>query len=178
MQEDGLSLANGVLKYSWAELVFGWMAFGGRLLINLARVRNGLLALGLLCCLPMASRGTVAPQDPKELAAQRADTVWLALVDSGQYAESWKQAGAAIQAAVTQDKWVETIQRVRDQMGKMVTRRLKSASYATTLPGAPDGQYEVIIFETSFEHKQLGYETVVTSREKDGVWRVAGYYIK
>jgi len=35
-----------------------------------------------------------------------------------------------------------------------------------------------IIFETSFENKQLGHETVISKREKDGSWRIAGYYIK
>jgi hypothetical protein len=146
--------------------------------MNMARLRTGLFALGLLGCFTIATTRVAAAQDAKELAAQRADTVWLALVDTGQYEESWKRAGAAFQSAVTQDKWVDTIQHVREQMGKMVTRRLKSASFATTLPGVPDGEYEILIFDTSFQHKQIAYETVVTSREKDGVWRVVGYYIK
>jgi Protein of unknown function (DUF4019) len=145
--------------------------------MKMARLRTALFALGLLGCSRIATTQAAA-QDAKELAAQRADTVWLALVDTGQYEESWKRAGAAFQSAVTQDKWVDTIQHVREQMGKMVTRRLKSASFATTLPGVPDGEYEILIFETSFQHKQVAYETVVTSREKDGVWRVVGYYIK
>jgi hypothetical protein len=148
-----------------------------------------LLRPGLLACLLASATFTGLPQtqaspasrdaDAKALAAQRADMTWLALVDSGQYGQSWKEAGAAFRSAVTQEKWTETIKRVREPLGKLVTRRLTSASYSTTLPGAPDGEYEVIIFETSFEHKQIGYETVITSVEKDsGTWRVVGYYIK
>ncbi|WP_263367251.1 DUF4019 domain-containing protein [Edaphobacter bradus] len=136
--------------------------------------RIGLLA-GLLMGVTLSG---AAQQDTKTLAAQRADMTWLALVDSEQYDQSWKDAGPAFQSAVTQEKWTETIKRVRDQMGKLVVRRLKSASYSKSLPGAPDGEYEVIIFETSFEHKQVGYETVITSVQKDGAWRVVGYYIK
>jgi hypothetical protein len=155
-----------------------------------------LLRPGLLACLFASATFTGLPQtqssessaasrsqsrdaDAKALAAQRADMTWLTLVDSGQYGQSWKEAGAAFRSAVTQEKWTETIKRVREPLGKLVTRRLTSASYSTTLPGAPDGEYEVIIFETSFEHKQIGYETVITSVEKDnGAWRVVGYYIK
>src|SRR3990172_8443962 len=45
-------------------------------------------------------------------------------------------------------------------------------------PGAPDGQYVVIQYETSFERKSSAIETITPIREKDGKWRVAGYYIR
>lgn len=35
----------------------------------------------------------------------------------------------------------------------------------------------VIQFETSFENKGSAVETVTSMLEKDGTWRVAGYYI-
>jgi hypothetical protein len=60
----------------------------------------------------------------------------------------------------------------------MLTRKLKSAAYTKTLPGAPDGEYVVIRYESSFEHKQSAVETVTPMLDKDGVWRVSGYYIK
>jgi hypothetical protein len=46
------------------------------------------------------------------------------------------------------------------------------------LPGAPDGEYVVIQYETSFEKKAFAIETVTPSFEKDGIWRVSGYYIE
>jgi len=46
------------------------------------------------------------------------------------------------------------------------------------VPGAPDGEYVVLRFETSFENKAKAIETVTPMREKDGTWRVSGYYIK
>ena len=45
-------------------------------------------------------------------------------------------------------------------------------------PGPPDGQYVVIRFQTTFEHKRSGVETVTPMLEQDGGWRVSGYYIK
>lgn len=70
------------------------------------------------------------------------------------------------------------MQVVRKPLGKLVSRRVKSAIFKTSLSGAPDGQYVVIEFETSFESKKLAIETVTPMMDKDGKWRVSGYYIK
>ena len=63
-------------------------------------------------------------------------------------------------------------------MGKLISREVKSAVYESSLPGVPDGEYVVIQFETSFENKKSAIETVTPMLEKDGKWRVSGYYIK
>jgi hypothetical protein len=57
-------------------------------------------------------------------------------------------------------------------------RALKNANYTKTLPGAPDGEYVVLQYETSFEHKQSAAETVTPTLDKDGKWPVSGYFIK
>jgi hypothetical protein len=59
-----------------------------------------------------------------------------------------------------------------------VSRQLKSKQYTTSLPDAPDGQYVVIQFETSFEQKKSVVETITPMVNASGQWRVAGYYIK
>lgn len=48
----------------------------------------------------------------------------------------------------------------------------------TSLTGAPDGQYVVIQFESSFEKKKSVIETVTPMLDQDGQWRVTGCYIK
>jgi hypothetical protein len=70
------------------------------------------------------------------------------------------------------------MQAVRKPLGKLVTRKVKTKTYRTSLPGAPDGEYVVIEFETSFENKKWAVETVTPMMDKDGKWRVSGYYIK
>jgi hypothetical protein len=64
--------------------------------------------------------------------------------------------------------------------GKKMNTRIAwlSASYQTSLPGAFDGEYVVIQFETSFENKKSAVETVTPMKDKDGRWRVSGYFIK
>jgi len=46
------------------------------------------------------------------------------------------------------------------------------------VPGAPDGEYVVIRFSTSFEKKQSAIESITPMLDSDGVWRVSGYFIK
>ena len=66
----------------------------------------------------------------------------------------------------------------RGPLGKLISRKEKSATFATSLPGAPDGQYVVIQYDSVFEHKRTAVETITPMLEKDGSWRVSGYFIK
>ncbi len=103
---------------------------------------------------------------------------WLALVDDGKYPESWTAAAAYFKNAVTASAWEQAVKAVRGPLGKLLSRKVKNAAYHTSLPGAPDGRYVVIQFETSFENKQSAVETVTPMADPDGQWRVSGYYIK
>jgi Protein of unknown function (DUF4019) len=103
---------------------------------------------------------------------------WLNLVDSGKYGESWDAPGGYFQSMVTKEDWVGKVAGVREAMGNAKYRKLTSSKYATSLPGAPDGEYDVMKFNSSFANKKTAIETVTTMKDKDGVWRVVGYFIK
>ena len=118
-----------------------------------------------------------AQSKPEQLAQQSAES-WLAQVDSGKYAESWQEASSLFKAHVTSDQWQGMVKPVREPLGKVTSRKFKSANFTKTLPGAPDGQYVVIQYDTSFEHKQSATETITPMLDKDGKWRVSGYFIK
>lgn len=132
-----------------------------------------LITVGLLL---VAFNGRAAEPE-KEKAAVSAAEKWLGLVDEGKNGESWKEAAEYFRNAVKQEQWEESMQAVRKPLGKLVSRKVKSASYKTSLPGAPDGEYVVIQFETSFVNKKKTIETVTPMMDKDGKWRVSGYYI-
>jgi hypothetical protein len=136
-------------------------------------------ACGVLILALLAFTATIvqAQQKPEQLAQQSSDA-WLALVDSGKYADSWQEGAQYLKGAVTKDQWQSMLRAARDPLGKMTSRKFKSATYTTTLPGAPDGEYVVIQYETSFEHKKSAVETVTPMLDKDGKWRVSGYFIK
>jgi hypothetical protein len=113
-----------------------------------------------------------------ENAAEAAATKWLSLVDSGRYAESWKEAASLFKKQVTAEQWESAAHNARGPLGKLISRKLSTARYATSLPGAPDGEYVVIQYQSSFENKKSAVETVTPMKDKDGAWRVSGYYIK
>ena len=125
------------------------------------------------------SGGTAISGDAgKEAAAVSAAKKWLALVDAGEYASGWKEAAELFRNAVKPEQWEQSMQAVRKPLGKLISRKVQTKIYETSLPGAPDGEYVVIQFATSFENKKTAIETVTPMMDKDGKWRVSGYYIK
>jgi len=118
-----------------------------------------------------------AQNQAKEKAAAEAAAPWLALVDSGNYAQSWQEAASIFKAAVTQEQWERTMKAERAPLGSLLSRKLVSARYTTRLPGAPDGEYVVLQFDSSFSHKKSAVETA-TPMMDGGQWRVSGYYMK
>ena len=119
-----------------------------------------------------------AEEPDKAKAALSSAETWLSLVDEGKYSDSWNEAAGYFKSAIKEERWQETLQAVRKPLGKVISRELKSKNYHTSLPGAPDGEYVVIQFETSFENKKSAIETVTPMMDKDGKWRVSGYFIK
>lgn len=119
-----------------------------------------------------------AANEAAKQAATAAAQRWLAEIDNGQYGQSWQDAAAFFQNAVPEEKWESSMTAFRKPLGAMAARNLKSAQYATQLPGAPDGQYVVMKFDTTFANKKSAIETVTFNREKNGQWKASGYFIK
>ena len=126
----------------------------------------------ICCCLPANAN------EAAEAAAVEASKGWLALVDEGSYSESYDMAAEYFRDAITKEQWQRSLTAVRKPLGNVLSRKLKSKQYETALPGAPDGQYVVIEYETTFENKKSVIETITLMLDKDGKWRVAGYFIK
>jgi predicted membrane-bound mannosyltransferase len=115
--------------------------------------------------------------ETSEAAAQKAAEAWLKLIDAGQYGASWDEASASFRKAVSRSTWEKKASAAREPLGTVVTRKVASKQLAHELPGAPDGTYVVLTFETKFEHKERGIETV-TMMLDDGKFRGAGYFIR
>ena len=110
--------------------------------------------------------------------ATKAADRWLKLVDHGDYKQSWMTASTIFKNAVTEAQWARQVGSVRKPLGALVSRKLKSAQYATSLPGAPNGKYVVIQYDSVFQNKSAAVETVTPMLDKDGQWRVSGYFIR
>ncbi len=114
----------------------------------------------------------------KATAAQGATTDWLKLVDSGNYAQSWDEAATVMKTMVAKEQWQQILLTNRAPLGTLVSRKLTSAEYKEDLPGAPRGQYVVLQYVSSFEHKSSVIETATPTLDKDGRWRVSVYFVK
>ncbi|GAB3428238.1 DUF4019 domain-containing protein [Massilia solisilvae] len=120
-------------------------------------------------------------QDNNVNEATAAAESWLAQVDKGDVAGSWDNMASVSQKMVSKADWEKSVRGARDPYGKPVSRRLATAVATRALPGAPEGEYVVIQYNTRFNQlpaNQIGIETVTPMRDKDGKWRVSGYYIK
>jgi hypothetical protein len=109
--------------------------------------------------------------------ATDAAKTWVEIVDAKDYAQSWNTASVFFQSHISQAQWEKAAQPAREPLGTLVSRSVASADFATALPGAPDGQYVVIKFNTKFTNKAAATETV-TMMLDNGSWKSAGYYVR
>lgn len=135
------------------------------------------MLLLVIFTLAMPASRAIAQAKSDEVA-QKAAQDWLALIDSGKYAESWQDASQLFKSHVSSKQWQSAAKATRLPLGKLQSRKVKSTTDSKTLPGVPDGQYVVIQYDSSFENKESALETVTDMLEKDGQWKVTGYFIK
>jgi serine/threonine protein kinase len=123
--------------------------------------------------LPDAGRTGIGGPEVSVLAQR-----WLAGIDAGNYGQSWKDAAKFFQSATTESAWVSTLEGVRKPLGSVNSRKVRDSKRANALPGAPDGDYFIIQFDTAFAAKAEAVETVTFKLEDDGLWKAAGYFIR
>ena len=134
-----------------------------------------------LVCVGIVAAAFAAPArtaDKPEDLAQSAAESWLKLTDSGNAGASWDQAAKLFKGAVTREQWTQALAGVRPPLGKVVSRKVTSRQYSEKVPGAPDGKYVTIQYETVFENKASAVETITPMMDPDGSWRVSGYFIR
>ena len=131
-----------------------------------------LIGMGfLVLCIAGCSRDKVTE-------AKGAATDWLKTVDSGNYAQSWDEAAAVMKTTVAKEQWQQILNENRAPLGTLVSRRLTSAEYTEDLPGAPNGHYVVLKYESNFANKGSVIETATPTLDSDGKWRVSVYFVK
>jgi serine/threonine protein kinase len=111
------------------------------------------------------------------------DKSWLAIVDSGKYAESWELAADSFQRTINKEEWVARLEKVRRPLGKVISRKLRSITYSysrkmRSLKDAAVGTRLETKFNTSFDGLLAAVETSTCSKQPDGSWRITGYHIR
>lgn len=139
-------------------------------------LRTLLLVVG--CCGFVLAQGAQKAAPDHEKAAQAAAESWLVLVDGGKYGESWEQAATLFKASVTKEDWNENAAQTRQPLGKFKTRKVKYTQATDTVQGAPAGKYVLMQTEAAYENKADAKELITVTLDKDGKWRVTGYFIR
>ena len=137
-----------------------------------------LAASGGLHAQGVGASPTPAIQNGGETAAKAAADIWLALVDDTRYEPAYQSAASIFQKLVTKEQWIKLAGNGRSLLGRSRSRVVQDTKFSATMPGAPDGQYVVIHYQTSFEKKAAATETVTTLLDSDGQWKVCGYFIR
>ncbi len=114
---------------------------------------------------------------PAKEDAEAAAKSWVALIDAQKYEASWTEASSVFQKGVKQTDWTQMVKNVRSGMGSLISRKPLKTTMAKSLPGAPDGEYAVVQFDTVFKSKAKATETI-TMMMDGGKWKCAGYFIK
>jgi hypothetical protein len=125
--------------------------------------------------LAVSSLSAVAISD-RDVQSRQAALQWLALVDAGQYRAAYQQLVPRVRAGGTADQWNLWLRSRRGSLGRARTRAFIRVAHTRTMGSAPDGDYIVIYFKTSYERKVAGAESVTLSSET-GHWQVSGYHI-
>lgn len=131
----------------------------------------------LLAGLLLVTGASLADNAEAISLAENAATGWLHLADQGEYEETWTQASSLFKAAISLEDWTRAVAAARSPLGGLISRKLNSAEFHRELPGAPDGAYVVMTFDSVFENKARAVETITVMKD-DGAWRVSGYFIR
>ena len=141
-----------------------------------------ILAFVLAACAGVVAAQTMMPAQREALnAAER----WLVPVDSQRYGDAWAMASESFKVKVSRDAFQDGIAKIRKDYGKVVKRSGEKMAFRGDVP-APDqgnaqpkvGAEVAILFDATFAGNKQAQEEVTMVLEKDGIWRVAGYYIK
>lgn len=124
--------------------------------------------------------GAVNPSDPAVKAAiddaGQAAKAWLGLFDTANFDACWTGLAPVVKDQVGKDAFNASLAAVREQYGAAKVRHASKVTFTHKLPGAPDGDYVVLQYETDFT-KAHAVETVVPMRTADG-WKISGYFVR
>lgn len=88
-------------------------------------------------------------------------TSYLELLDQQKLEEAWQYSAPLFKALNDKLQWQQRIKAIRNAYGPVSVRTLRLSSHRSTYTNAPDGDYLFIQFNSTFENKANGIETVV-----------------
>ena len=127
-----------------------------------------------------AADGAAAETRPASRTTRKSCTEsrnWLALIDADKAGQAWDGAGAQLKASVSRAKWIDGIRGIRKPYGRLVSREMEKVARTHTIPGAPEGDYAIVQFDSVFANGKHATE-MVTWTLNETSWRVSGYQVR
>ena len=88
-------------------------------------------------------------------AATPAVEQWLAALDAGKYADCWERSAAGDAEGGGEGGLGGNVERgYSSRSARLSHGRLLSTNYTTSLPGAPDGEYVIMQYQTRFREQE------------------------
>lgn len=145
----------GYLPFHGSPAFFGFSGFFG--------------LIGFAFLVEIAKRYTAKPQ--AETIAIPAMEKWLALMDNGEYDQSWGFAAPYLQRAVTKEEWIAKLKKVRFPLGPVISRKFSTSRLVAM------GTRLEVKFASSFGGLLAATETVTFAKQPNGEWLAIGYLI-
>jgi hypothetical protein len=140
-----------------------------------------MIAIGAAAFLPALSAGAQS-LSPDQRAALDAAERWLAPVDAGRYADAYAMASDEFKKGVSREQWLSGIAGIRRDFGKIDQRNAEKMGFMGEPPkpdiALPPGVKIVILFQGKSARRKDVEEEMTMVYEKDGIWRMASYYIR
>ncbi|HMB16104.1 MAG TPA: DUF4019 domain-containing protein [Pelovirga sp.] len=119
------------------------------------------------------------PDPEKVEQASAAATVFLDLLDKGNFEEAWRQSATFMRNETPLDTWLTQLNQVRSQVGDLRERSQSDVKYTKEqIEGIPEGEYISFFYTSRFENHNSARERVTLYHEAATSWRVAGYFIE
>lgn len=134
------------------------------------------LIMALTSCAFHSRSPARAERRANEEAARTAALEWLQLLDAGEYSDAYDLEAARVRAGGTARQFNRSMQARRAPLGGTLSRKMIGVAFSRKMPGAPDGNYESVLFRTTFRHKTSAAERVILAHES-GRWRVTDYRV-
>lgn len=174
----GSRVLGGLDSCFWRDLQFSLRSKDGAQYTTLMRIFflnfSAIIALALVGNVlgALSSYQAIKPDPQAVVTANK----WLSVVDAGSYAESYAMFPKRIRSGgdANEKDWIAYLRAKRAPLGRAVSRKFVKAWFSRTLPGSPDGYYEIFHYNTSFQRKTQAAESMTLTKES-GHWQVSGY---
>ena len=104
---------------------------------------------------------------------------WLADIDAGRYAESYRATTEVFRRTIAEEQWLALLNTWRRPLGKVLSRKLAVKQALPTAKGTAEVTLTALQYRTEFADTGTPMiETVAVNRFADGREAVGGYYIK